>query len=79
MGWGWCGVGWGQGNKPGCQCARVCQTYPVANYPLVSHRIKRLGILMLSVLERSVSKTLVFPFGVRLHSKLQRSVLKRVF
>ena len=28
------GVGWGQAKEPASQCARVCQNYPVAIYPL---------------------------------------------
>ena len=32
------GVGWGQAEEPASQCARVCQTYPLAIYPLVSPR-----------------------------------------
>ena len=31
---GW-GLGCGQANELGSQCARVCQNYPLANYPLV--------------------------------------------
>ena len=34
-GGGW-GLGWGQAKEPTSQCARVCQNYPLANYPLVS-------------------------------------------
>ena len=29
------GVGWGLVKEPASQCARVCQDYPLANYPLV--------------------------------------------
>ena len=36
--WGW-GVGWGQTKEPASQCARFCQNYPLAIYPLVSPRI----------------------------------------
>ena len=32
---GW-GVGWGPAKEPASQCARVCQNYPLAIYPLVS-------------------------------------------
>ena len=32
------GVGWGQVKEPASQCARVCQNYPLAIYPLVSPR-----------------------------------------
>ena len=30
------GVGWGQAKEPASQCARICQNYPLAKYPLVS-------------------------------------------
>ena len=29
-------MGWGPAHEPASQCARVCQNYPLANYPLVS-------------------------------------------
>ena len=32
------GVGWGQAKEPASQCARLCQNYPLAIYPLVSPR-----------------------------------------
>ena len=35
-GWGGWGVGWEQAKEPASQCAHVCQSYPFANYPLVS-------------------------------------------
>ena len=44
------GAGWGQAQEPASQCARVCQNYPLAIYPVVSSRRKSdfcriLGIL----------------------------------
>ena len=39
------GVGWGQAKELASQCARVCQNYPLAIYPLVSPRLKpRIGL-----------------------------------
>ena len=29
-------VGWGQAKEPAIECARVCQNYPLENYPLDS-------------------------------------------
>ena len=37
---GW-GGGWGQAMEPASPCARVCQNYPLANYPLVSPRLEK--------------------------------------
>ena len=38
------GVGWEPAKEPAklpfSKCARVCQNYPLANYPLVSPRLK---------------------------------------
>ena len=35
------GLGSGQAKEPASQCARVCENYPLANYPLVSPRQKK--------------------------------------
>ena len=37
-GGGWWVVGWGQPKELASQCTRVCQNYPLANYPLVYPR-----------------------------------------
>ena len=33
------GVGWGQAKEPASQCTRVCQNYPLANYPIIIQSI----------------------------------------
>ena len=50
-GGGWGGVGWGPAKEPASQCARVCQNYPLAIYPLVSPRIGKVIISNMTVEE----------------------------
>ena len=38
------GVGWGKAKGPASQCARVCQNYGLANYPLVLSPIIRFWV-----------------------------------
>ena len=39
-------VGWGPAKEAASQCARVCQNYPLANYPLVSPQTLSIGAIL---------------------------------
>ena len=54
-GGGGLGVGWELGKEPASQCARVCQNYPLANYPLAFSQSHSEGSAILGVLGVSLS------------------------
>ena len=57
-GWGGWAVGWGPAKELASQCARVCQNYPLAIYPLVSPdpRVRDAEMTIKIIFERSSQK-----------------------
>ena len=48
------GVGWGQAKELASRCARVCQSYPLANYPLVPSRPNRPSLTIKTLQDREL-------------------------